>query len=324
MSQRIAPQDIRRHVLRDGDVSVAILNLGCITQDWRVPHRGARRSIVLGYADPVAYLDNPANLGTIVGRVANRIGNATFALNGTRYELDANIAPHMLHGGTGGIGKRLWQMEPDGTDAVQLRLTSPDGDQGFPGQASIMVTITLAGNTLTYDMGAEVDRPTPINLAQHNYYNLMGHGSARDHVLHLPATHITETDADSIPSGTLLPISGTRHDFTRPRSFAAADPDALGYDDNFALDAQTATLTAPDGLRLRLETDQPGMQLYSSRYLEPLHPPLPGQSHTAYDAICLEAQHFPDAVNHPQFAPIIATPDAPYRQRLTLTVEAMT
>ncbi|SFM57517.1 aldose epimerase family protein [Shimia aestuarii] len=324
MSRRIAPQDIRRHVLRDGDVSVAILSLGCITQDWRVPHQGARRSIVLGYADPVAYLDNPANLGTIVGRVANRIGHATFALNGSRHRLDANIAPHMLHGGTGGIGKRLWQMEPDATNAVQLRLSSPDGDQGFPGRADFRVTITLAGNTLTYDMGAEVDRPTPINLAQHNYYNLMGHGSARDHVLRLPAAQITETDGDSIPTGALLPISGTRHDFTTARSFAEADPQALGYDDNFALDGNVATLTAPDGLRLTLETDQPGMQLYSSRYLEPVHPPVPGQSHTAYDAICLEAQHFPDAVNHPHFAPIIATPDRPYHQRLTLRVEATT
>ena len=322
MPHEIAPADIRRQVLADGDVSVAVLNLGCITQNWRVPHRGARVPVVLGYDDPAAYIDNPFYLGALVGRVANRIAGAGFTLNGTSHRLAANTPPHVLHGGAGGIGKRLWTMETDGSRALQLRLTSPDGDQGFPGRADFTVTISLSGPTLTHDMQATVDRPTPINLAHHNYFNLMGHGTARDHVLHIPSDHVTEVDADMIPTGRLLPVAGTRHDFNRPRALSEADPRAEGYDENHVLTGDTVTLAAPNGLTLKLHTDQPGLQLYSSRYLAPRHTPLADQSHAPYSAICLEAQHFPDAVNHPHFPSIIATPDAPYRQRLSVTIGA--
>ncbi|PSL20929.1 aldose epimerase family protein [Shimia abyssi] len=312
------PDQIRQTTLESETMSVTILNLGCITQDWRVRHAGADLPIVLGYRAATDYLNNPAYLGAIVGRVANRIGGAAFELNGARHTVTANAPPHCLHGGDMGISKRIWEMDADETRAVELRHTSPHGDQGFPGEAVFTTTITLSGTTLTYDMRATVDRPTPINLAQHNYYNLMGRGTAHTHTLHIPANQITERSDDGIPNGTYHATAGNRFDFTRPRAISDADPAREGYDDNLVLSAPHTTLSAPNGLSLSLTTDQPGLQLYSSMFLTEEHTPHAGQSHTPYSAICLEPQHFPDALNKPGFAPIIATPGAPYHQRLTL------
>lgn len=141
-----------------------------------MPVNGRRVPMVLGYPRPQDYLNNPYFLGVIAGRVANRISGAGFTLDGQRYALPVNDPPNHLHGGPAGIHAQNWGVEPDGTGAVQLRLVSPDGDQGYPGRVRFEVTITLCGHTLTYDMRAETDRPTPVNLAPHSHYNLMGQG----------------------------------------------------------------------------------------------------------------------------------------------------
>lgn len=319
---KVNPNDIRRCVLRDMDVSVAILNLGCTTQDWQVPTGAGQLSVVLGYRDPMTYLHNPGFLGAIVGRVANRIGNARFRQNGREVRLVANEGANMLHGGPGGLSTCVWDMESDGARAVVLRHVSPDGDQGFPGRAAFEVRIALDGFTLTYEMRATVDRETPINLAQHNYYRLTPSGDVRDHELELRARQITPIDTESIPLGYLAPVAGSRFDFTSARSFAHADPDDEGYDHYFALDPAgiAAEMTSPDGVRLTLETDQPGLQLYSARSLGQHNTPLPGQVHQPYGGVCFEPQGFPDAVNHPTFPSILVSPGAPYFQRLSITI----
>ena len=314
---------IRSHVLEDGDVAVTMLNLGCITQDWRVPVGNQRVPVVLGYRDPTAYLQNPNYLGVIAGRVANRIGGAAFMLNGQRYSLDCNEGAHHLHGGANGLQSQLWEMEPDGQRGVQFRLTSAHGDQGYPGQVEFTVTVTLQGYDLTYEMHAVPDRETPINLAQHSYYNLMGQGDVWDHELMIAATGYTPTDANLIPTGEIAALEHSALDVRNACRLSAVDPAKRGLDLNFVLDPEAAIsahVKAPNGLELTLATDQPGLQFYSGLGLTPSSDPWPGQSHGPFSGLCLEPQGFPNSPNISHFPSVIATPDQPYHQRTTVRI----
>ncbi|MEM7318761.1 MAG: aldose epimerase family protein [Pseudomonadota bacterium] len=306
------PDQIRRHTLSDGDVSVTLLSLGCITQDWQVPLRGRRVPGVLGYQDPRAYLRNPYWMGVIAGRVANRISGAGFKMNGEYFRLPANQPPNHLHGGDKGLSSQNWEMDADGARSVQLRLVSPDGDQGYPGRLDLTVTIRLRGHTLTYEMEARSDRPTPVNLAQHSYYSL-GADSVRDFDVTLDADRFTSNDPDLIPTGQIEPVTGRSFDFRRGRSIGDADPEGQGLDMNFVLNSGVINV-AGNGLSLEIETDQPCVQLYTATYLKPSEVPLAGQSHRSFAGLCLEPQGFPNAINTPGFPVSMVTPDAHYRQ----------
>ncbi|SDD24791.1 aldose 1-epimerase [Ruegeria marina] len=305
-------------MLEDGDVAVAILNRGCITQDWQVPLRSARVPVVLGYADPADYAHNPNSLGIIAGRVANRISGAGFTLDGVRYALPANEAPNHIHGGPEGLHARLWDMQPDGARAVRLSLVSGHGEGGYPGRLDLVVMISLKGDALTYDMRATSDRPTLLNLAQHSYYSL-GAESCRDFHVTLPASRYTVNDGARIPTGEISAVAGQTFDFRAGRSIAEADPDGQGLDMNFVLDRGQARV-AGNGLVLEIETDQPCLQLYTGQYLTAEHAPLPGQRHAAFAGICLEPQAYPNAVNTPGFPIPLVTPDRPYHQRTTVRI----
>ena len=316
--------DIRSFTLQDADSAVTVLNLGCVTQSWVSSLCGAERHIVLGYRDPASYLTNPQFLGAIVGRVANRIAKARFDLEGTTYQLDANAPPHMLHGGYNGLHHRIWDADVDGHRAVQLRLHSPDGDQGFAGAVDFTLEISLSDNSLTYAMKARVDRPTPINLAQHSYYNLAGSGPIKDHRLQVAADAILHTDATGIPLGPAHSLDGQALDFRSPKSIRSADPQGHGIDHNYCLTpnapAPQARLWA-DGLALSFHTDQPGLQVYTASNLLPVAPPLQGQTHSAFSGICLEPQGYPDALNQPAYPTIVVTPERPYSQQLTISLD---
>ncbi|MGP6089154.1 aldose epimerase family protein [Antarctobacter jejuensis] len=311
---------ISSHVLRDGDTRITVLSMGCAVQDWQV----AGRRVVLGYDDPEAYRLNPKSMGIVVGRVVNRIGYGRFTLDGQEWHLPlAPGAQHHLHGGPAGLGKRNWQITPVGDRAVVLRLHSPHLDQGYPGAVDFQVRISLDGAALTWDLTARPDRETPVNLAQHLYFNLAGAGTVRDHALQLRAAHVTPTGPDLIPTGALMPVAGTRFDFRVARAIAQADPESAGYDLNYALDdgdGPVAEVTAPDGMRLRLWTDQPGLQVYTSNSLTEYAAPWPGPHHGPFGGICLEAQVFPNALNTPEFPSILVSPDTPYRQVTTIEI----
>lgn len=310
--------------LSQGDVSVCLLSLGCITQDWQVPLGDSRVPVVLGYAEPEAYWTNPAYLGAIVGPVANRIAGAGFALDGRTWGLPANDGPHHLHGGPQGLHQRLWQVERDADRAARFSLVLNAGDIGYPGRVAYQVTVTLSGAGLTYDMQAHPDRPTPISLAQHSYYALTG-SPIHDQSLQIRATGYTPTDAALIPTGRIAPLTGHSFDLRAPRLLQQADPAGAGLDLNYALDPRApiaARLTAPSGLRLELSTDQPGLQLFTAAGLRQWARPLPGQTHGPSRALCLEPQGFPNAVNTPAFPPVIATPDRPYRQITRVSIRA--
>lgn len=310
---------IDRHVLRSGDVEISVLSIGCAIQDWVV---GGRR-MVLGYADLEDYRTNPVSMGVVVGRVVNRIDKARFVLDGTDYVLPANSGENHIHGGPTGLGWRHWDMRPEGDKAVELTLHSPHMDGGYPGAVDFRVRLELDGAALTWDMTAQPDRPTYVNLAQHLYFNLSGTGKVRDHSLRLAADQCTLTRDDGVPTGEILDVAGTCYDFREARRIDAADPDAHGYDLNFVLsdvpDAQ-AEVAAPDGTRLRLWTDRPGLQVYTSNTLRHFGTPHAGQTHGQFDAICLEAQDFPNAMNQTGFGSVLCAPDAPYRQRTTIEI----
>ncbi|SLN60972.1 Aldose 1-epimerase precursor [Pseudoruegeria aquimaris] len=321
---------MQRVVLEEGTQEVCLLSLGVALQDWRIAHGGVDQPVVLGFDDPAAYLRNPNYLGVIVGRVANRIGGARFTLDGEEFILPANEGRNLLHGGGGGLSSRSFAVDLDSrANAARFRYTSPHGEEGFPGRADFEITVALSGGWLRYEMRAMVDRPTPICLAQHAYYNLMGEGPIWDHELYLDGAEWTPVGADLIPTGDIAPLP-PHMDYRDPEIMRLRDPQRLGMDGNILLRRArsqaepAARLRAPNGLSLALHTDQPAIQAYTANKLAPVTGGLEGRHYAPFGGICLEPQHSPDSVNKPQFPSIIATPETPYLQRLDLHLSADT
>ena len=319
---------IEEAVVENAAARVSLLNIGCALRDWRVPLDGREIPVVLGFADPARYRDNGFYLGALAGRVANRIAHGRFPLGGRVVRLPVGPDGHCLHGGPEGLSTRLWRMEADSrADTVRFAYDSPDGESGFPGAVRFVVEASLCGAALTWRMRATPDRETPINLAQHAYYNLTGGGDVRDDVLRIAATGWTPTDAGLIPTGEIAPLDGARCDFRAPRSLRAADPEGRGFDVNLALDpargdAPAAEVAAPNGLRLRLWTDRPGLQLFDAATVGGLPGGHGGAVYGPFAGLCLEAQGFPDAPNRPAFPSVLCAPDAPYSQSLKVEIAA--
>lgn len=266
-----------------------------------MPLNGHKVPVVLGFSNPDDYLRNPHFLGVIAGRVANRISGASFAIGADRFDLQMNEPPNQLHGGAGGLYRRNWMMQTDGPRAVRLRLVSPHGDQGFPGRVVVEVTISLSGFTVTYDMVARTDRETPINLAQHSYYNLMGQGDVLGHQVQINADRYTPLGRGGIPTGAIATLDGQSFDLRAPQSVAQA---GLQLDMNYILSGDIAAkVHAPNGMGLQIRTDQPCLQLYTGGGLD-----------APYSGLCLEPQQYVNAVNIAAFPSILITPDRPYRQ----------
>lgn len=319
-------QAIQSVVLQEGDQSVALLSIGVATQDWRVAQGGRDIPVVLGYENPVEYLHNSYYMGVIAGRVANRIGGAHFQVDGRRYQLSPNEGENLLHGGRIGLGRRNFAIGLDSqNNRARFSYHSPDGEEGFPGAVDFTIDVTFADGRLTYEMRGQPDRPTPINLAQHSYYNLNGGGEIWDHRLRLAADRMTPTGAGQIPTGEIAPIPGWL-DYRSMGAMGDTRARRRGADDNLVLangldpEQPVAEVRAESGLCLRLWTDQPAIQYYTGGGLGPVKGGHIGQTYQAFHGFCLEPQHFPDAINQPEFASIIATPEQPYHQKLTLCI----
>ena len=267
-----------------------------------VPDRGGRlTNVVLGLETPEEYAANPRYLGAIVGRFANRIANAQFTLDGKTYRLAANSGVNHLHGGIIGFDKRVWRAA-SGAASLELRYLSPDGEEGFPGNLDVRVLYTLTDrNELVVDYFATTDKPTPVNLTQHSYFNLAGEGNVTDHLLQIEAESITAVDHDLIPTGVLEPVAGTPFDFRTPTPIGARR--GGNYDHNFVLHGGVRVVEPKSGRTLDVQTTEPGMQLY-----------------TGYNrGLCLETQHFPDSPNQPSFPSTILRPGTEYRSRTAFT-----
>ena len=305
-------------------LTATVITYGAILADLRVPDRSGKVVSVVHVTtfSPENLAKNFPEAGPIIGRVANRIAFAKFTLDGQEYKLAANLPPHHLHGGVRGFDRMMWHAQPMNTDrgpAVKLTYASPDGEEGYPGNLGVAVIYTLTNDDhLRIDYTATTDKPTIVNLTNHSYFNLAGSGDVRDELLEINADRFTPTDNTGIPTGELKSVRGTPLDFRRPTAIGARS-EALSnhwyrYDHNFALNrpsgdglAFAARLVDPkSGRRMEVWTTQPGLQLYTTK----LNGELPDDG---IGRVCLETQHFPDAIHHPNFASVVLRPSDVFR-----------
>lgn len=312
-------QEVELWTLRAGRYAAQVLTYGGILRSFTVPAGERERDIVLGCETLAEYEAQDKYLGALVGRVANRIGGASFDLNGATYPLAANNGPNCLHGGIRGFNQAVWQAQEE-NGALVLSHVSPDGEEGFPGRLRVRVTYTLtADGVFTLDYRAESDADTLCNLTNHSYFNLLGHacGTLEGQRIQVWADAITETDENSTPTGVLIPVDGTPFDLRQPMEFlqglAMEHPQLTlgnGYDHNFVLSRQPrspmrlAARVTGGGLCLECCTTQPGLQLYTANYLDGT-PGKGGASYGPRSAFCLETQGWPDAVHHPEFPSVL-------------------
>jgi aldose 1-epimerase len=293
----------------EGGVEVDIINYGVAVRDWRVPVKGGVRQVVLGFDDFPAYASHSPHLGSLAGRVANRIGGASFEIDGKTYKLPANERTHTLHGGPEGLGRIVWTAEPDtAKNAVRFTHRSPDGAMGFPGNVEFTAVYGLSGKTLRLDIVARTDKKTPINVVQHQYFNLGTTDTVLDHHFKLNCNAFTDTDEDLIPTGAILPVIHTQYDLKTERTLRDRAGKPVKYDVNLVLDQgrdlkePVAIVQSPErDLTLKLWTDRQGLQFYNGVYTDIPVPGLSGKHYGNHSGFCLEDQDFPDAVHHSHF-----------------------
>lgn len=311
--------------LTDGAMSVELLPFGAAVRAIRVPDRNGRIvDVCLGYDTAEEYARQNGCLGGTIGRCANRIGGAEFAIDGTTYRLTANEGKNQLHGGVTGFHKKWWTDTIDGRSAV-FTLDSPDGEEGYPGNLHAQVTYTLLGGVLTVEFAARCDRDTVVNFTNHTYFNLAGHaaGPVDDHRLTVRADSYTPAGDDNVPTGAIVPVVGTVLDLRHGAWVGEAVKDPMlaatrGFDHNFVLTGggEAAELWCPrTGIGMALSTTLPGMQVYTAGFLTER----PGKDRAVYKerhAVCLEPQFFPDAVHHENFPSPILRAGQEYRHTI--------
>ncbi len=306
-----------------GNISAQITDFGATLVRLFVPDaNGCIADVVLGYDDVNEYATRSGHLGAVVGRNANRIGNACFPLGDKTVQLGVNHFKNNLHSGPNYFDLRMWQVETHESDRIVLRFESPDGDQGFPGNAVIRASYILDGTALKLHYDAICDQDTVFNMTNHTYFNLAGHDKpelAMEQTLQMSAEVFTVADAESIPTGELRSVAGTAMDFRTPKPIGRdieMDYEPLhlqsGYDHNFDASASPcAVLCDPSsGRTMQVYTDCPGVQFYSGNYLN--NPGKDGVFYSKRSGVALETQYYPDSVNHPDWKQPFVKANTPY------------
>lgn len=325
--------DVEMFVLTNQNgLKAKVITYGASLVELHVPDRkGEFADITLGFDNIADYQsDKNQYFGCTVGRVCNRIAGGRFMLDGKEYNLAVNNDPNHLHGGANrSLDKVVWHATPKqsfDSQSVQFSYQSSAGEENYPGTLSITVTYTLTNDDeLRLEYEATTDKRTPVNLTNHAYWNLAGGGTAMNHELLLAADHYTPTDDNLIPNGEIIPVVGTPLDFTEPTPVGArvdqlTDTPSLGYDHNMVVRGKVgdlrlaARLTDPSSGRfLEVHTTEPGLQFYSGNFLVGAIGK-GGQAYNYRNALCLEAQHYPDSVNQQNFPLIILDPQETYTQ----------
>lgn len=316
-----------------------VIAWGAALQELDAPDRRGRvDDVVLSYPDMAGFIRKPQFFGATVGRYANRIAKGAFSLDGHTYHLATNDGANALHGGRRGFDKVLWTVADvkSGASAASVTFarTSPDGEEGYPGELRARVTYTLdEAGALTISYAATTTKPTVVNLTNHSFFNLAGAASGRDILgerLTIMADRYTPVDAGLIPTGELRSVAGTPLDFRTPhtigeRIHTGTEPQLVsgqGYDHNFVL---AGGVTTQPKLAVRLEdpasgrvmellTTQPGVQFYSGNFLDGTVVGKRGYIYRQSDGLALEPQHFPDSPNQPAFPSTRLDPGQTYRQ----------
>ena len=328
-------REVHEYTLDNGHgLVLRAINLGGIVTALECPDRqGHRANVVLGFDNLADYVERNPNFGTLVGRYANRIARGRFVLDGVEHRLACNDGPNALHGGPGGWGRRWWAIEPqpvaaDGSVALELTLSSADGDEGYPGRVDAGVRYTLTpDNAWRIDYRATSDRTTVVNLTHHGYYNLAGAGAALEQTLSLHASLYLQVDATLIPTG-VAEVDGTPFDFRAPTRIGARIRQghaqllaARGYDHCWMIDragrsglVHAARLAdAVSGRVMDIETTEPAIQFYSGNFLDGRLRGHRGEAYRQGDGVCLETQHCPDAPNRPDFPTTVLRPGQTFR-----------
>ena len=321
-------------ITNSNGLRVRAMTYGGIILSLEVPDRDDQLGdIALGYDSLEGYLETTPYFGAIIGRYGNRLAGATFDLDGATFTLAANDGPNHLHGGNVGFDKVLWQaeiLEADGGAGVAFTYVSPDGEEGYPGNLTVRVEYVLTeDNELSFEYLATTDRPTPVNLTQHTYFNLAGHdsGDILTHMLTLEAGRYTPVDATLIPTGGLAPVDGTPFDFRESTAIGMrifSDQEQMnhggGYDHNFVLDLRgdepvhaARVEERGTGRVMDVYTTEPAIQFYSGNFLDGT---LTGKGGAVYghrSGFCLETQHYPDSPNQVGFPSTVLRPGQQYR-----------
>ena len=323
--------------LQNADLRVRVTDYGGRMVSIEAPDRDGRRGhVLLGFADVAAYHQYGGSFGTLLGRYANRIAGAAISLDGQTYQLSKNSGADTLHGGAIGFNRVVWSVQTAQAEPIPtlvLTHVSPDGDQGFPGEVTARATYQLEADTLALTLEARTTKPTVINLSAHPYFNLAGTaaGDVLGHQLSVAADAFLPTDAAQIPTGEVRPVAGTPFDFRHPMHLGSRirqpDPQlfhGLGYDHCFALRNQSPGTVKPalrvhdplTGRVLEIDTDQPGMQVYTGNKLTGAFAGHNGVVYRQSAGLALEAQDFPDAPHHPNFPSTRLGPGDSYRRTI--------
>jgi aldose 1-epimerase len=320
-------EEVSAFVLKNNNgMKVKVIDYGATIVAIETPDaQGNPADVVLGFDDLAGYqsAENPF-FGCCCGRFANRIAAGKFSIDGTEYTLAINNGPNSLHGGLVGFDKKIWVAEITGESAVKMELISPDGEEGYPGTLKVELTYTLTdANELKLEYAATTDRKTILNLTNHSYFNLAGHGSVRDHVIQINADRYTVVDEHATPTGELRAVAGTEMNLLVPTRIGENidQVQGLGYDHNYCINQAeagqltlAATVVEPtSGRTMECWTTEPGVQFYTGNYIDQV----PGKGGTVYnkqDGFCLETQHYPDSPNQPAFPSTELSPDKTYSQ----------
>ena len=301
-------QKVDLYILRAGDLALSISTLGATWTSLEMPSKkNVFEDILLGFSTLDGYTGLNPYMGATIGRFGNRIGKGIFTLNGKTYELAKNDGPHTLHGGRRGFDKKVWNAESFKTNDgvfVRFELESPDGDENYPGKLCAAVCYGLSNsNELIADYSASVDAPCPVNFTNHAYFNLAGEGNGKitNHELKLFASSYIEVGEDLIPTGKLVPVTGTPFDFTA-RKKVSRDIEAAGggYDHCWTIDGERGKLNPcaevfeeTSGRTMKIFATQPGVQFYTGNFLNGIQGKF-GSVYNKHSGFCLETQHYPD------------------------------
>ncbi len=302
-------KEVTCFTIKNGDLIAEVLDYGATVRALFVPDKNGKAvDVVLGYDTMTEYEENDGYLGATIGRVGNRIKEGKFTLNGVDYTLAINNGPNHLHGGIKGFDKVIFKSE-EKENSVLFSYLSPDGEEGYPGNLKVTVEIGLSESGIFLEYTAETDKDTPINLTNHSYFNLNGEGNVLKHTLKLNADKFNLGDGDCLPTGEIASVFGTVMDFTKEKAIGnGVDSDEScvklsgGYDSNFVLNGNPAAVLKGDksGIKMTVLTTEPGVQVYSANFLTQ-RKGKNGSEYNLRDALCLETQHFPDSIHHPQW-----------------------
>ena len=314
-------------------VKASLMNYGAALVALETPDRnGKLTDVTLGFDTLEGYVkSNQPYFGCIIGRCANRIAGGRFHLDGKEYRLATNAGNAHLHGGIKGFDKAFWRAE-GASPSVKFTYHSPDGEEGYPGNLAVTVVYTLTeNNELAIEYSATTDKPTPIILTNHTYFNLAGSGSILAHELMIASTQYLPVNDALLPTGEMHPVKNTPMDFTTStpigRRIHQLKGDPTGYDHTYVLDndgARTklaARVFEPlSGRVLEVHTTEPGVQLYTGNFLDGTISGKGGCAYRQHTGFCLETQHFPNSVNQPTFPSVILRPGRTYRQKTSYRI----